>query len=254
MVAGRERRGPVPPVRGGRRRRDAADARAPGSAARAGRDPRRGGGHPRRPGRAGAGRGGGGGARVRGEIVPVCAPAGRGIDELRAALERAAAGLHRAPPDGPARLHLDRSFTLRGAGTVVTGHALVRRSRRATACASCRAASRRACARWRSTTAGWTGRRRPTGGAQPGRGGLARVGRGEVVCGPARTSSPPTWWTRAEARGARSPAAARRAPARAPRHARGARAASRWRKRAGTVSFCAATARAPARAGGRRPL
>ena len=55
------------------------------------------------------------------EIVPVCAPAGRGIDELRAALEREAGAVRRADREGPARLHVDRSFSIRGAGTVVTG-------------------------------------------------------------------------------------------------------------------------------------
>ncbi len=55
------------------------------------------------------------------EIVPVAAPAGAGIEDLRAALERAAAGVSRAERAGPLRLHVDRSFTIRGAGTVVTG-------------------------------------------------------------------------------------------------------------------------------------
>jgi len=49
------------------------------------------------------------------EIVPVSALAGTGLGELRAALDRAATGLSgRASADGAARLHLDRSFTLRG--------------------------------------------------------------------------------------------------------------------------------------------
>src|SRR3954453_5582439 len=55
------------------------------------------------------------------ETVPVAARAGRGLEELRAALEGAAAGLDRPHRDGPLRLHVDRSFTVRGAGTVVTG-------------------------------------------------------------------------------------------------------------------------------------
>jgi selenocysteine-specific elongation factor len=56
------------------------------------------------------------------EVVPVSALAGTGLDELLAALDRAAEGLHgRADADGPVRLHLDRSFTLKGIGTVVTG-------------------------------------------------------------------------------------------------------------------------------------
>jgi len=57
------------------------------------------------------------------DVVPVAARSGEGIEALRAALERAveraAGGDERA--GGPLRLHVDRSFTIRGAGTVVTG-------------------------------------------------------------------------------------------------------------------------------------
>ena len=56
------------------------------------------------------------------EIVPVSAREGTGLDELRAALERVAGRLARpVSDDGELRLHVDRSFTLRGIGTVVTG-------------------------------------------------------------------------------------------------------------------------------------
>jgi selenocysteine-specific elongation factor len=56
------------------------------------------------------------------EPVAVSARTGAGIDELRSALERAAGSLSsRAESPGSARLHIDRSFTIRGAGTVVTG-------------------------------------------------------------------------------------------------------------------------------------
>ena len=56
------------------------------------------------------------------EIVPVAAPRGEGLEELRAALDRVAAGAARPQRRGGAlRLHVDRSFTIRGAGTVVTG-------------------------------------------------------------------------------------------------------------------------------------
>jgi len=54
--------------------------------------------------------------------LPVSARTGAGLDELRAALDRAAdrtAG--RAEAAGDLRLHVDRAFTIRGAGTVVTG-------------------------------------------------------------------------------------------------------------------------------------
>ena len=47
---------------------------------------------------------------------------GEGLPELSAALERAAAGVpSRADEAGPPRLHVDRVFTIKGAGTVVTG-------------------------------------------------------------------------------------------------------------------------------------
>jgi selenocysteine-specific elongation factor len=56
------------------------------------------------------------------EIVPVSALTGAGLAELMTAVDRAAAMLPgRSEPAGPARLHIDRSFTLRGIGTVVTG-------------------------------------------------------------------------------------------------------------------------------------
>jgi selenocysteine-specific elongation factor len=55
-------------------------------------------------------------------VVPVSARTGAGLDELRAALDRTAAAVtSRSESSGPARLHVDRVFTIRGAGTVVTG-------------------------------------------------------------------------------------------------------------------------------------
>jgi selenocysteine-specific elongation factor len=56
------------------------------------------------------------------DLVAVSARTGEGLDNLRSALDRAAASLPgRGAVDGPARLHVDRVFTVRGAGTVVTG-------------------------------------------------------------------------------------------------------------------------------------
>jgi selenocysteine-specific elongation factor len=56
------------------------------------------------------------------EVVPVSARTGAGLDALRAALDRLAEGVSsRADASGPTRLHIDRVFTIRGAGTVVTG-------------------------------------------------------------------------------------------------------------------------------------
>jgi selenocysteine-specific elongation factor len=57
------------------------------------------------------------------EAVAVSAKTGAGLGELRAALGRAADVAAAGPvePDGHARLYIDRVFTLRGIGTVVTG-------------------------------------------------------------------------------------------------------------------------------------
>jgi selenocysteine-specific elongation factor len=55
-------------------------------------------------------------------VVHVSALRRTGLDELVAALDSVASGLAgRAGDEGPTRLHVDRSFTLRGIGTVVTG-------------------------------------------------------------------------------------------------------------------------------------
>jgi selenocysteine-specific elongation factor len=56
-------------------------------------------------------------------IVACSARTGQGIEEVRAALARVATGIggRRDTGEQPAVLHVDRSFTVRGAGTVVTG-------------------------------------------------------------------------------------------------------------------------------------
>ncbi|MEV4758639.1 selenocysteine-specific translation elongation factor [Micromonospora sp. NPDC049559] len=53
--------------------------------------------------------------------VAVSAPTGRGLDELRAALRELVARLPVPDADAPVRLWVDRAFTIRGSGTVVTG-------------------------------------------------------------------------------------------------------------------------------------
>jgi selenocysteine-specific elongation factor len=57
------------------------------------------------------------------DAIAVSARTGEGIEELRAALDRAATavGSRADAESSPARLHIDRVFTIRGAGTVVTG-------------------------------------------------------------------------------------------------------------------------------------
>ena len=55
------------------------------------------------------------------EVVAVSARTGAGLDELRTALARAADRVEHAPAFGAMRLYIDRVFTLRGIGTVVTG-------------------------------------------------------------------------------------------------------------------------------------
>jgi selenocysteine-specific elongation factor len=54
-------------------------------------------------------------------IVPVSAKTGAGLDELRAALDELLAHVPEASDIGRPRLFVDRSFTIAGAGTVVTG-------------------------------------------------------------------------------------------------------------------------------------
>ncbi|HYZ93060.1 MAG TPA: selenocysteine-specific translation elongation factor [Actinomycetota bacterium] len=54
-------------------------------------------------------------------IVPVSGTTRSGLDDLLAALDDALAGIPVAPDRGRARMYVDRSFTIAGAGTVVTG-------------------------------------------------------------------------------------------------------------------------------------
>jgi selenocysteine-specific elongation factor len=55
------------------------------------------------------------------DTVAVSAVTGAGLDDLRAALDRLVARLPAPDLDAPVRLWVDRSFTIKGAGTVVTG-------------------------------------------------------------------------------------------------------------------------------------
>jgi selenocysteine-specific elongation factor len=55
------------------------------------------------------------------EVVRVSARTGAGLDALRAALGRAAGSVEHARANLPTRLYIDRSFSVAGFGTVVTG-------------------------------------------------------------------------------------------------------------------------------------
>jgi selenocysteine-specific elongation factor len=55
------------------------------------------------------------------DVVRVSAKTGVGLDELRVALARAADSVERERVDRPARLYVDRAFSIAGFGTVVTG-------------------------------------------------------------------------------------------------------------------------------------
>ncbi|WP_328473815.1 selenocysteine-specific translation elongation factor [Actinoplanes sp. NBC_00393] len=55
------------------------------------------------------------------EAVPVSGRTGAGLDDLRTALDRLVSALPAPETDTPVRLWIDRSFTIKGAGTVVTG-------------------------------------------------------------------------------------------------------------------------------------
>lgn len=54
-------------------------------------------------------------------IIPVSAPTGDGIAELRQALDDVLAEVPAPDPTAPVRLWVDRAFSVKGAGTVVTG-------------------------------------------------------------------------------------------------------------------------------------
>ncbi len=54
-------------------------------------------------------------------VVPVSSVTGQGLDELLAVLDRMVAEIQPRKPSGPFRLPVDRSFIMKGFGTVVTG-------------------------------------------------------------------------------------------------------------------------------------
>jgi selenocysteine-specific elongation factor len=54
-------------------------------------------------------------------MIAVSSRTGQGLDELREALRRLAASIPSRPSEGPVRLPIDRVFSMKGFGTVVTG-------------------------------------------------------------------------------------------------------------------------------------
>ncbi|WP_343939145.1 selenocysteine-specific translation elongation factor, partial [Pseudonocardia zijingensis] len=54
-------------------------------------------------------------------VVEVCATRGEGLDALRTALDGLVGALPEPDPEADVRLWVDRAFTIKGAGTVVTG-------------------------------------------------------------------------------------------------------------------------------------
>jgi selenocysteine-specific elongation factor len=61
------------------------------------------------------------GARFELAVVPCSASRGSGLDDLRAAVARMLRGIEPRPADAPVRLWIDRVFSVRGVGTVLTG-------------------------------------------------------------------------------------------------------------------------------------
>ena len=61
------------------------------------------------------------GGRIQAEVVCCSARTGEGIDAVRAAVRRALLSLPPPRPTARARLSVDRAFSVKGAGTVVTG-------------------------------------------------------------------------------------------------------------------------------------
>ena len=62
-----------------------------------------------------------GGPYENAEIIAVSSRTGEGLDDLKAALGRAAKATKRQKASDSARLPIDRVFTIKGAGTVITG-------------------------------------------------------------------------------------------------------------------------------------
>ena len=128
------------------------------------------------------------------EVVTCSARTGDGVDAVAAALDRVAAGLPaRSASPGEPLLHIDRSFTIHGAGTVVTGTLwsgsvgrgdVLDAAAGGPACPRARRAGARPADRAR--------RRRPARGAQLGGRRSALDFRGDALAAPGRSNRPPS--------------------------------------------------------------
>ena len=185
-------------VRGrGRRRLVGADRRArrrPRRARRAARPARGDQGRPRRPGPGARRRARAARPRRRWATCPgsrsARAPA-PGCPSCVAALEALLAGLPAPDPAAPVRLWVDRAFTIRGAGTVVTGTlaaGTVARRRPAAARRTARSSSA-ACSRSASRS---SGRPRRPGWRSTCAGSPSRSSPAATRCSPRAPSAPPT--------------------------------------------------------------
>src|SRR5262249_49540196 len=65
-----------------------------------------------------------GSALASAEMIPISTLTGEGVEQVRGSLFEAAAGPHTRAANGRFRLAVDRSFTLAGTGTIVTGTVL----------------------------------------------------------------------------------------------------------------------------------
>jgi selenocysteine-specific elongation factor len=66
----------------------------------------------------------------RAEVIPVSSKTGEGLEDLKKSLRTLALAVRERPADRPLRLPVDRAFTMRGFGTVVTGTMVAGRLKR----------------------------------------------------------------------------------------------------------------------------
>ena len=183
------------------------------------------------------------------EVVVVSARTGDGLEELRAALERAAANVPgRAKADGTAlrRLHVDRSFTIRGAGTVVTGTLWSGTAARGDEVQILPSGRARGCARSRSTTSRSSALRPGSASRSTSQGWPATRWRAATWSWPARALPPRPSGSTSRSSGRRLTRALTAAPA-SPSTTAHARPPPAWPSSAAASSSCASSSRSSRR-------